>query len=141
MTRLLLIAGFVVICGLVFTPVRRAEARATAKLAGDCVTAAPACEKPACPAPCITYRYRGRRNVCCGCPTPLNTVLQVKNPCTCCVVDVPVCLPGCCNSAPTVCCHRGLFGREIVDYDYCCGFRVRVALTRCGDINVSYIAR
>jgi len=135
------LAALVIACGSVVTQVRQAEARATVRLGGDCVTVAPVCEKPACPAPCISYHYRGCRDICCGCPTPIKTVLQVKNPCSCCVVEVPVCLPGCCNTAPKVCCHSGIFGREVVDYDYCCGFRVRVAFTRCGDVVVTYIGR
>ena len=93
MTKVL-IAGLFVAVGTLLLPLE-VQARAMAKLADDCVTAAAPCEKPACPAPCITYRYRGCRDICCGCPTPIKTVLQVKNPCTCCVVDVPVCLPGC----------------------------------------------
>src|SRR5436190_6466496 len=81
----LVFAPLMIACAALLVPIRQAEARATARLGGDCVTAAPVCEKPASPAPCITYRYRGCRDVCCGCPTPIQSVLQVKNPCTCCV--------------------------------------------------------
>jgi len=89
--------------------------------------------------PCIIYRTRGRQLACCGCEPPIQTILQVKDPASCCVVDVPVCLPGCCTDVPEVCDRCGLFGRGIVTYDWCCGFSVRVTFKLNGDVLVTYI--
>ena len=94
-----------------------------------------------CPAPCVTYRYKGCQDVCCGCEAPLKTVLQVNDPCTCCPIEVPVCLPGCCEGVPKVCQDRGLFGRHVVWYDWCCGFSVKVTFKKTGDIIVTYVGR
>lgn len=91
--------------------------------------------------PCITYRDRGCLDVCCGCEAPIQTVLLVKDPVTCCCVEVPICLPPCCTDAPKVCAREGLFGRGIVDHDWCCGFSVKVTFRARGDIVVTYIGR
>lgn len=86
--------------------------------------------------PCINYRD-------CSCVAPcertLQTELCVTDPCTCCDVMVPVCLPCCCDGAPTVCCRNGLFGRYVVRYDWCCGCSVQVTILRCGDVVVTYL--
>jgi hypothetical protein len=63
-------------------------------------------------------------------------VLQVVDPCCCCYVEVPVCLPACCEAVPTVCSRHGLFGRRIVDYSWCCGYRIKIVFRRCGDLTV-----
>jgi hypothetical protein len=100
---------------------------------GDCCAPQPVC----CPKPCITYHHRGPK-LCCGCcQPPVPTVLSVKNPCTCCPVDVSVCLPACCTGDPKVCCGTGLLGRDVVEYEWCCGFSVRVAFKHCGDLVVT----
>ena len=91
--------------------------------------------------PCIIYRDRGCLDVCCGCEPPIQTVLLVKDPVTCCCVEVPICLPPCCTDAPKVCGREGLFGRGVVDYDWCCGFSVKVTFRARGDIVVTYIGR
>jgi hypothetical protein len=98
----------------------------------------PACCAPAapcCPTPCITYRHHGPK-LCCGCAPSVETVLTVNDPCTCCPVQIPVCLPACCSGEPTVCCGRGLLGRTVVSYDWCCGFSVTVRFLHSGDIVV-----
>ena len=100
---------------------------------GDCCTPQPVC----CPTPCITYRHHGPK-LCCGCCLPpVETVLKVKNPCTGCETDVKVCLPGCCTGEPKVCCGTGIFGRDVIEYTWCCGFSTRVAFKRCGDLLVT----
>ncbi len=43
-----------------------------------------------CYDPCIRYRYRGCRRVCCGCEQPKQVVLKVYDPQCCCYVNVPV---------------------------------------------------
>ena len=105
---------------------------ATAK-GGDCAAPAEAC----CPKPCITYRHRGPK-LCCGvCEPPVETVLKVKDPCTCCDVDVAVCLPACCKGEPKVCAGVGIFGRDVVEYQWCCGYSVKVAFKHSGDLIVT----
>jgi hypothetical protein len=99
---------------------------------GDCC----APKAPCCPKPCITYRHRGPK-LCCGCEAPVKTVLKVKDPCTCCEIEVPVCLPACCKGEPTVCCGAGFLGRDVVTYEWCCGFSVRVAFKHSGDLIVT----
>ena len=93
-----------------------------------------------CRQPCITYNYRGGRTSC-GCERPIQTVLAVQNPCSCCPVTVPVCIPGCCVGEPKVCTDRGLFGRHIVWYEWCCGFSVKITFKRSGDMAVTYVSR
>jgi hypothetical protein len=134
---------------LLVSPAKSARAdgsKATVQLAslltgGGCAEAVPACPAPTCcPQPCITYRHAlFCRKVCCDCCGPnVQTVLKVKDPCTCCTVDVPVCLPPCCKGEPEVCSWCGAFGRTNVSYDYCCGVSVVVTFKRCGDILVTY---
>ena len=101
---------------------------------------APCCTVPTaiCKDPrCISYCHH--RSRCCFDPcktTPL--VLQVPDNCCCCLVEVPVCIPACCEGAPSVCCHRGIFGRQVVEYSWCCGFHLKVVFDRCGDVTVHY---
>jgi hypothetical protein len=112
-------------------------AQAEAKLANVLISAPAGC-CDCCYNPCIEYRHAGlRRACCCECGT-IQTVLQVKDPCTCCVVAVPVCLPVCCTDTPEGCGRCGLFGRSIVRYDYCCGVSIIVTFNKCGDILVTY---
>ncbi|HVA49469.1 MAG TPA: hypothetical protein VNH11_24090 [Pirellulales bacterium] len=89
-----------------------------------------------CPQPCLIYRHRGHHRVCCGCAPPVETVLTATNPCTCCPVAIPVCLPGCCNCPPTVSCHSGLFCAGVVEYDWSCGYRVTVRFKHNGEVVV-----
>jgi hypothetical protein len=101
--------------------------------APDCCAPQPIC----CPTPCITYRHRGPK-LCCGCCQPgVPTVLAVKNPCTGCPVEVSVCLPACCTGEPKVCCGTGFLCRDVVEYEWCCGYSVRVAFMHCGNVLVT----
>jgi hypothetical protein len=97
------------------------------------VTSGPCC-------PCIEYRHHGRPICCCDCNAPpeIKTVLMVKNPATCCMVPIPVCLPGCCTDEPCVRSRCGILGRGVVHYEYCCGVKIIVTFRACGDIVVSY---
>jgi len=102
-------------------------------LGGDCCTPQPVC----CPKPCVIYRHHGPK-LCCGCcQPPVQTVLKVKNPCTGCETDVTVCVPACCTGEPKECCGSGIFGRELVTYEWCCGYKVKVAFKHSGDLIVS----
>jgi hypothetical protein len=102
---------------------------------GDCTKAAPAPEYKTYK-PCVCYRG------CCDCCGPkASQVLKVKDPCdcccSCCLAEIPVCLPACCKD-PKVCCSCGLFGRGIVTYSYDCGCCVTIIFRRCGDVVVKY---
>lgn len=99
------------------------------------------CPEPCCPEPCIRYRTRGCHRCCDPCAPSIQTCLKVTNPCTGCTTEVPVCLPACCQGEPEVCCTKGIFCRDVVWYDWCCGFSVKVTFQRCGDILVTYVGR
>jgi hypothetical protein len=107
-------------------------AKATAE---GCATPAPVAN--CCPQPCITYRHRGPKLCCDNCQPPVETVLRVKDPCTCCEVDVTVCMPACCTGDPKICFDRGFLGRNVVEYEWCCGYSVRVAFKHNGDLLVT----
>ena len=96
----------------------------------------PVCPPPCCPKPCITFHHIGPK-LCRGCEPPIQTVLTVKNPCTGCEVEVPICMPACCKGEPTVCSTTGIFCRDVAIYEWCCGFRVRVTFKHCGDLLVT----
>jgi hypothetical protein len=90
-----------------------------------------------CPQPCIIYKHRGHHRACCDCcAPPIETVLTATDPCTCCPVAIPVCVPGCCTCAPTMTCHDGLFCSGVVQYDWSCGYRVTVRFKHNGDVVV-----
>src|SRR5688572_26998876 len=59
------------------------------------VTIAPSCAPAICCPRDICYRHHKG----CGCYDPckkMELILQVKDPCSCCLVEVPVCIPACC---------------------------------------------
>jgi hypothetical protein len=89
-----------------------------------------------CPQPCLIYRHRGHHRACCGCAPPVETILTAINPCTCCPVEIPVCVPACCNCAPAMSCHSGLLCAGVVDFDWSCGYRVTVRFKHNGDVVV-----
>ena len=104
------------------------SAKTTTTTVAKATTTAPCATAPAkcCPQPSISYR-NGIGSACAyGCKPPVQTVLTVKDPCTCCPVQVPVCIPACCTDEPTVGCRGTILGRGVVLYDWCCGFRVAV---------------
>ena len=108
-------------------------APAAQTMSADCCTPAPVC----CRQPCITYRQCGPK-LCCGpCQPPVETVLKVKNPCTGCESDVTVCRPACCTGEPKICFTTGFLGRNVVEYEWCCGYSVRVAFKHTGDLLVT----
>ena len=123
------------------TTLRTSAAQAISNLQGELYGPAASCGPKCCPSPCIDYRHLGRNHRCAGCNSTIKTILQVQNPCTGCAVDVPVCLPACCSGVPEVCGDRGLFGRDIVWYDWCCGFSVKVTFKKSGDLIVTYVNR
>jgi hypothetical protein len=92
---------------------------------------------PVCAEPrCISYRSHCSRRCCFDACNASKVVLQVPDHCCCCLVEVPVCVPACCEGAPTVCSHCGIFGRQVVEYSWCCGYHVKVIFDRCGNVVV-----
>jgi hypothetical protein len=96
-----------------------------------------------CPERCIKYRHHCTlRKTCCSCDPPVQTILAVQDPCCCkCMIEIPICLPGCCEGSPKVCDRQGLLGRGIVTYEWCCGYKVKIVFDRCGDIVVHSYGR
>ena len=96
-----------------------------------------------CPSnPCIKYRHKHahkHKHDCGCCPEPTyETVLTPTSPETCCTVNVPVCLPACCQGCPCESSRCTVFGCGQVKYDYACGCSVVVRFQKHGDILVTY---
>lgn len=103
--------------------------------------------KACCYEPCFTYRNHKflTRNVCkcrceceCKCEPPVKAVLTVIDPRCCCTVDVPVCIPACCEGEPKICGRCTAFGHAVVEYKWCCGYRIKMVFGKCGAVNVHY---
>lgn len=109
----------------------------------DVVPASPVQKGGACcPQYSIKYRHHCTlRKTCCSSCETYKTVLQVCDPCCGCTVDIPLCLPCCCEGSPKVCDRSGHFGRYSVTYEWCCGYRVKVVFDRCGDVTVHSYGR
>jgi hypothetical protein len=99
---------------------------------GACCTPTEICKEPRC------ISYNSHRFLRCkwDCCNTQKVVLQVPDYCCCCLVEVPVCIPDCCSGAPTVCSHCGHFGRDVVEYSWCCGYHLKVVFDRCGNVTV-----
>jgi hypothetical protein len=105
--------------------------------ASDPYSAGPHVQKGwSCPPPCVKYHHHGRR----ACET-YQTVVTYCDPCTGCTVQVPICVPVCCGGAPVVCERSGLFGRSIVVFQWCCGFKAKIIGDRCGNLTVHTYGR
>ncbi len=136
------IAAIFVVALLSVAGIVQAQEPTPADGADTAVVVEPAVVDASCntcgPQYCITYhKHCLLRRVCCDCCVPpYQTVLKAKVPCSCCEVDIPVCVPGCCTDAPCVTCRPGLFGRVVTEYTWCCGFKVRIVATRRGTIAV-----
>ena len=91
-----------------------------------------------CGTRCVAYRHHVRRRCCDPCLVTVPVVLHVKDPCTCCVIEIPVCIPSCCSAAPTACCHKGHLGKNVVTYSWDCGYCLDVVFDRRGDVTVHY---
>ena len=93
-------------------------------------------------APKIRYvQHFPHKRSCCGCQTTLDAVLTVEDPRTCRLIDVPVCLPGCCTGKPSVHGHAGILRRGVTAYHWPCGYKVRVVIDHHGDVIVHYFGR
>ena len=122
----------------------RADAQlhpALAPAQSNVLVLSPAAMPPAMPVSyskvAISYRHVGRP-IASSCDPVATRVLCVTNPRTCCQVQVPVCLPCCCDDSPKVHGRRTLIGDGVVHFDYCCGVTVSVRFDRCGDVLVTY---
>lgn len=120
-----------------------AEARSARQPAPPAVApavAAPAVKVATCePVKCCVLCYKQHPG--CGCYDSckrMELMLQMKDPCTCCLVEVPVCIPACCTTAPTVCCHKGFLHRQVVEYSWSCGFKLKVIFNKHGSAVVHY---
>ncbi len=90
-------------------------------------------------ATCVRYvQHHPRRKTCCDCGPSFQTVISVVDPKTCCPIDVPVCLPACCQGYPQSDGRAGIFGRGITNFCWGCGYRVRVVVGHRGDVTVHY---
>ncbi|WDI40388.1 hypothetical protein [Bremerella sp. P1] len=102
---------------------------------------APEPPTPCCYEPCFHYKTHKLfvKKACpCSCCPPVEAVLQVVDPRCNCFVDVPVCLPSCCTGVPTIDSRCGLFHRGIVEYEWCCGFKIKMVFKQCGHVDVHY---
>ena len=76
---------------------------------------------------------------CCP-PPPVKTVMELKDPCSCscCPIEVTLCVPACCgDEAPCVSWRSGIFGRRVATLSWeCCGYRAMVVVTRSGRVIV-----
>lgn len=97
------------------------------------------CGPVCCYQPCIKYIDKTRCCDCCGDAVKIETVLQVKDPCTCCLVDVPVCLPACCAGAPCVDSKCGVLGNGKYFFTWPSGYEVKVVVNKRGVITVVYL--
>jgi len=92
--------------------------------------AADCCEPKCHYDPCIKYHGERRlKRFCCECgPANYNKVaLEVADPARCgCAVEVPICLPTCCQGDPCVKSRCSKHDRGVVWYKWCCGYKVRV---------------
>lgn len=86
---------------------------------------------------CVKYRHFGRRVVR-DCQPVVTQMLCAVNPCTGCQIEVPVCLPVCCDDCPKVHGRRAVFSQSLVSYEWCCGVKVVIRFERCGAVTVTY---
>jgi len=95
-----------------------------------------------CKTPCITYKHHCTlRKTCCACTTSHTVILTVEDPCTCCVYEIPVCLPDCCDGEPREFGRLNALGRGAIVYHWCCGYKVKLIFDRCGDVTVHSFGR
>jgi len=91
----------------------------------------------------ISYHHHCtlRKTSCCSCGT-IRQVLMVDDPCCCGkTIAIPVCLPDCCDDQPKSSGHCGPLGRGVTTFHWCCGYKVKVVVDRCGDVTVHSYGR
>jgi hypothetical protein len=91
------------------------------------------------PTPPISYAtgHRARRML--RCTEQVELVMVAKNPIDCCLYEIPLCVPACCEGQPAMREGRGIFGRGVVEYCWPCGFVAKVVFrpVHC-DVKVAY---
>ncbi len=100
--------------------------------------APPATELSVRPAPPIKYEthHKARRMYRSG---QVQLVMVAQDPADGCNYEIPLCVPACCDGAPTVSGGRGIFGRGVVEYCWSCGFQAKVKFRHVlGDVKVDY---
>ncbi len=119
------------------TPTPVAESDAPAMPAPE--AAAPVAEAANVIQPCIDYRtHRSARRML-RCNPQVKVVMVAQNPADCCLYEVPLCIPCCCEGEPCVTSECGLFGRGVVTYCWpCCGFEAKVVFKDCHEVKVHY---
>jgi len=73
---------------------------------------------------------------CCPPPPPQKVVLVVCHPCTSCVYEIPVCIPACCQGAPSVCFQNTCIGYGRNVFEWSNGYRVVVRFLSGGGYRV-----
>ncbi len=93
----------------------------------------------ACRAECVVYKYHRHGSKCKFDRCDMKeVVVMIKDPCSKCCLEVPVCVPCCCNQICTTNVDCGIFGREITEYCWDCGFRMEIIATKHGEFIVHY---
>ena len=137
MTRPAIPFTLLLTCVILFLSAGTSEA--ASRLEPDCRGPEP--PVPCCYDPCFRYknhRLLARKACPCDCGPPAEMILQAVDPRFNCFVDVPICIPVCCIDMPKVDSRRGIFNRGIVEYEWCCGFRVKLVFKQGGNVDVHY---
>ena len=91
------------------------------------------------PAPPVAYHAGPRARRMMACHAEVNLVMVTKNPANCCLYEIPLCVPACCEGQPAVREGRGIFGRGVVEYCWPCGFTATVKFRPVHrDVKVNY---
>lgn len=90
-------------------------------------------------APRITYHAGPRARRMLACNEQVQLVMVTKNPIDCCLYEIPLCVPACCEGQPAMRERRGFLGAGIVEYCWPCGFvaKVKFRPMLC-DVKVDY---
>ena len=134
MSRAFSIAVLILAAAGAWLPSSSAEACGKCKNSDCC---GPVC----CYNPCIKYVDATRCCKCCDEGAKIQAVLQVKDPCTCCLVDVPVCIPACCTGEPCIDSKCGALGNGKIFYTWPSGYELKVVLNKRGNITVIYLGK
>lgn len=88
--------------------------------------------------PIVTHASLSARRMY-RCHEEVSLVMATMDPVTCCVYEIPLCVPACCTGAPTISSRSGLLGRGVVEYCWPCGFSAKVKFRHVlGDVKVEY---
>ena len=87
-------------------------------------------------APSTTVQAGHHVRECCPPPPPHTVILVVCHPCTDCKHEIAVCVPACCEGAPSMCFRRTICGCGKTIFTWSCGYQVVVRYTRNGGYRV-----